>query len=197
MSSKDEGYSGEIRIRGVVDITNGSYHQRARNHFVNYILYQLGNFMATGGTSSGGWTYGTANNWYVYPFTKAHMEIGSDTVTPTTFTTSDLVSPLSGGTAPTSQSGSTQTIANGCAVNYTGEWQPNTVSGTVGEMGLFLCTGTTLNAFPTVSSTMTMNGTQVPILSSRLSEADGDFVSFVIDVTKPLTINWTVSFTFV
>jgi hypothetical protein len=39
--------SGEIRVRGFVDIWNGAYHQRVKNHFVGTMLNQLINQIAT------------------------------------------------------------------------------------------------------------------------------------------------------
>jgi hypothetical protein len=120
------------------------------------------------------------------------MVLGTNTTTPTNISMTALVTPIgtAPGTKPNSQAGSTAALSNGASVTYTSTWNAGTVSGTVGEIGLYLYIQSTLAAFGA--------GTISPsaVFASRLSVADGDFTAFTINTAAPLTINWTVQFTF-
>jgi hypothetical protein len=176
---------GEIRIRGIVDIQNGKYHQRARNHFVGAMLNGLINFLAFTGTISNGYAA------YGWTGLNGYMVLGTNTTTPTNISMTSLVSPIgtAPGTKPNSQVGSTAALSNGASVTYTATWNAGTVSGTVGEIGIYLYVDNTLRTFGSTPSPATT-------FASRLSVADGDFTSFTINTAAPLTINWTIQFTF-
>jgi len=118
------------------------------------------------------------------------MYIGSDTSTATTVTMTSLVSPI--GTAPgtgpntNSYSGAYySTSTTPVVITYNAIWNAGTVSGTLGEAGLYLSINTGgLTNGATASS---------PGLASRLSAADGSFTAFTINTAAALTVTWTVS----
>jgi hypothetical protein len=180
---------GEIRIRGIVDIQNGKYHQKARNHFVGAMLNELINFLSA--ANLGQAYFIPAYNWTYLNY--GFMVLGTDTTTPTNKSMTALVVPIgtAPGTKPNSQTGSTAALANGASVTYTATWNAGTVSGTVGEIGLYLYIDNTLWTFGANGPT-----SQVSQFASRLSVGDGDFTAFTINTAAPLTINWTIQFTF-
>jgi len=166
-----------IGIRGTVKIENGEYIAIGRNHWVGQGLETIGNYLVNVNslTSAG-------NGWEIY--------IGSDTSTATTVEMTSLVSPIGSapGTAPntTSQSGtyySTSTIP--VVLTYIATWNAGTVSGTLGEAGLYL----------TIITNSLTNGSNAssPGLASRLSAADGSFTAFTINTAAALTVTWTVN----
>ncbi|GAJ23810.1 unnamed protein product, partial [marine sediment metagenome] len=76
--------------------------------------------------------------------------------------------------------------------DITAQWVAGTVSGTVGELALYLGAFTALS----VNWTRREEYAFPVIMVSRLSEADGDFSSFVIDETKSLTVEWDLEVSF-
>ena len=117
------------------------------------------------------------------------IRLGSDTTTPTTYELETLLSMID--VAPTSFVPSTDNPSAGVyRAIWTAVWNAGTISGTVGEMGLFCNIQKTLGT-PTItlkSLTATM--------WSRLSSADGDFTSFTINETVPLSVEWRIIFQF-
>jgi hypothetical protein len=118
------------------------------------------------------------------------MYIGSDTSTPTTVSMTSLVSPIgtAPGTAPNGKSfsgGYYSTSTTPVVITWISSWNAGTVSGTLGEAGLYLF----INYFG-----LTNGGTATnPGLASRLSAADGSFTAFTINTSVALTITWIVS----
>jgi hypothetical protein len=188
--------SGEIRVRGFVDIWNGTYHQRVKNHFVGTMLNQLINQIATDtsqfGNSivSGAFGFGDWSG-----IGDSYMIIGTDTANKTIISTGGLSAPIGGASPikPNTQSGSTQSISNGAAVVLTSTWNAGTVSGTVGEIGIY---GRSNASTGLVGFGSHFYGGGGNFFASRLSVADGDFTAFTINTAAPLTINWTIQFTF-
>jgi len=181
-------------IRGLVTIRQGDrvIVKDIPNHFVDNGLKGLISQIINAGHDSGGshtYHYLWANGWNMY--------LGSDTTTVTTTTMTALVSPIgtAPGTAPNSKSGS---LKDGSAdgiwnVVFLATWNPGTVSGTCGELGLYGKPPD--NASFAWRPTSTFNPTAV--MFSRLSSADADFSSFVIDEGVPLTVEWKVQCSFV
>jgi hypothetical protein len=188
--------SGEIRIRGFVEVCNGTYRQRFKNHFVGTMLNQLINQIATdtsiqSTTVSGAFGFGDWSG-----ISDSYMLIGTDTSNRTTISTGGLSAPIGGATPvkPNTQSGSTQLLlGTGAAVILTSTWNAGTVTGTVGEIGIYGRSNAGANLIGFGSR---FYGTGSSFFSSRLSVADGDFTGFAINVAAPLTINWTIQFTF-
>ena len=97
------------------------------------------------------------------------------------------------GTDPDSQSGATSSPAGGSyRVSWLAVWNAGSLAAiNVSELGLRLyLDGYALNAFGGTSSPA------AKVFFSRLSDADGDFTTFLVDVTKPLTIEWRLTFSF-
>ena len=179
----------EIKIRGYIQFINGDKKTRwYRNHFVNAGLIQLANYFSantiagTGDVPANGWTSVGAG----------YIVLGTNTTTPTTASMTQLVSPIgtAPGTKPNAQNGLTGTLSNGYYVIYQATWNAGTVSGTVGEVGLYLKGYSTFYSFGQGQSNITLN------MFSRLSAADGDFSPQTINTSYPFTVNWQLSFTF-
>lgn len=173
--------------------------ENQRNHFTNGMLRGLLSFMV-------GSTFGarqTRNNGY----TAAHRAwyadwnilLGVDTVTPTTHNMTALVSPIS--TNPNTRicEGLT-TISNAERyINWTAIWNANTISGTIGEMGLWFRPFTNISpswshiydGYGDVTSSLTST------MCSRLSSASEDFSPFSIDPSRSLTITWELGVRYV
>lgn len=190
----------KIVIQSVVTIRNGDTVIRAKNHFVQTGLCMLVNLLmipvvpANPSTQ----TFLASYNWTTSPFAKSFMVLGTNTSAPTTVNMSALSAPI--GTAPgtkaNSQAGATLALANGAEIDYTSTWNAGTVSGTVGEIGLYLNTPGASWMAPIVFGTSPTAGQENPAMFSRLSSADGDFTAFAINVANPLSITWAIQFTF-
>jgi hypothetical protein len=178
-----------IGIRGTVKIENGEHVVIGKNHWVAQGLETIGSFLLsscfinpTTAIPNGSTLGGAVYNWSMY--------IGSDTSNPTTVSMTSLVSPIgtAPGTAPNTKSYSGiyySTSTTPIVLSYVATWNAGIVSGTVGEVGLYLY----------IDSYGLTNGTAVtnPGLVSRLSVADGSFTAFTINTAAALTVTWTVS----
>jgi hypothetical protein len=178
-----------IGIRGTVKIENGKHIAIGRNHWVAQGLEAIGSFLVWNGyvlnSANGGGTtpyYGALYSWNIY--------LGSDTSTATTVSMTSLVSPIgtAPGTGPNTKSYSGvyySTSTTPVVLTWIAAWNAGTVSGTLGETGLYLYIDTnTLTNGATASN---------PGLASRLSAADGSFAAFTINTAAALTVTWTVS----
>lgn len=186
------GKNTEIIMWGEVTIRNGDRVFKARNHFVDAGLKGLIStliFADFNAEAASRYWYLFSNTWNIY--------IGSDTVTPTTTGMTALVSPIGAapGTAPDSKN--VPTIHDGSPDGdwyaiWSATWNAGTVSGTLGECALYM------KSPDMITFGWVIAGTYNPtvVMVSRMSAADGDFSSFVIDNTKPLVVDWTIHFTF-
>jgi len=181
----------QILIRGLVTIKQGNkiIVKEALNHWVdNGLKGILSTIIST--YAKGAIWYLWGNSWNIY--------LGSDTSTTTTPGMTSLVAPIGAapGTAPNSKSITVTTDeANGIfKATFIATWNAGTVSGTVGELALYMKaparTSFGWDVYPNDYNPSV-------VMISRLSSADGDFSSFIIDETKPLTVEWTVQFSFV
>jgi len=168
--------SDTLSLVGIVIIENGENKVIGKNHWVGQGLETIGGFLV------GGAGNGAASTMY----------IGSDTATTTTVSMTALASPIgtAPGTAPNSFSSNYLTnidsTVSGTAT-YSATWNTGTVSGTLGEVGLYVKGYSGLSG-----STYATN----PALASRLSAADGSFTAFTINTTAVLTVTWIVSFVY-
>jgi hypothetical protein len=181
----EKAYAGDfIGIRGTVKIENGEHVAIGKNHWVAQGLETIAVLLVwNGNTSSTSYSvFGAVYNWNIY--------IGSDTSTATTVSMTSLVSPIgtAPGTGPNTKSYSGvyySTSTTPIVITYNATWNAGTVSGTLGETGLYLYINTNgLTNGATASN---------PGLASRLSAADGSFTSFTINTAAALTVTWTVS----
>jgi len=175
----EKAYVGDfIGIRGTVKIENGEHIAIGRNHWVGQGLEGIGSYLVVNATN----VYGATYSWNIY--------IGSDTTTATTVSMTSLVSPIgtAPGTAPNAKSYSGAYYSSSTTpvvLTYTATWNAGTVSGTLGEAGLYLYLGYTNLQNYSMAST--------PGLASRLSVADGSFTAFTINTSVALTITWIVN----
>lgn len=183
-----------INIRGYVEIRNGDTVINGKNKFVQSLLGHISNIMTLGRIS---WTQASSLFWRG-PMYSLNMYLGTDTVTTTTYNTTALYSPIgtSPGTAPNTLLGSTVNPSNGVfQIVITATWNTGTVSGTVGEMALYLNLTPALKGYQWGgSSTQEYGAVQ---LASRLAVADGTISSFIIDNTKPLAVTWIIQVSFI
>jgi len=123
------------------------------------------------------------------------MYLGTDTDTTTTHNLTALVSPI--GSAP----GTPPDHTSGCDISNpsTGVWETcfiaiwyaGSVSGTVGELALYL------RAFDNLTPGWSESYSDKSlVMVSRLSVADGDFSAFTIDTSKSLTVEWKIRIEF-
>lgn len=183
--SQHIGVDASVLVSGHVRIENGDTVIEGKNKITSRLLRDLINFI-------GGHTFGdnngtlnraynnTAGNW-VY--------LGTDTTTPTNSSTDALIVPIGSPTKCSTISSNAWNTGNVYYVQWMATFNPGTVSGTVGEMGLYLyCGGSTLNSF------MSTYSLQSSAMVARYAVADGEFTSFTIDTTKPVIVVWTFKF---
>lgn len=180
-----------IQLEGMVTIRQGDrVLARAANHFVDQGLKSIISLIIFGSLTTNQAIRCAAHGWKTY--------LGSDTSTPTNTGHTALVSPI--GTAPgTPPNSTTGSVKDGSSDGvwhgkYIATWNAGTVSGTVGEAGLYLCLPILNQTAFKWQASLT---SETLYMASRLSSADGDFSSFVIDDTVPLTVEWTVQMSFV
>jgi len=172
----DNNISDNLSIVGIVVIENGENKVIGRNHWVGQGLETIGSFLA------GGASNGATSNIY----------IGSDTLIPTTVSMTGLIVPIGSapGTAPNtlnvSYSTNIDSIIPGIVI-YNATWNAGTVSGTVGEVGLYLQGYGGLSG-----STYATN----PGLGARMAAGDGAFPPFVIDTSVALNVSWFIRFVY-
>lgn len=183
-ANQEIGVDTQVLVSGHVRIENGDTVIEGKNKITKHFLLSLINFIS-------GHTFtdnaGPLNrNWNNTAYTWVYL--GTDTTTPTNASTGSLVAPIGPTKCSTISTTSWQT-GNACYVQWNATFNPGTVSGTVGEMGIYLyCKGDSLNA---AGSTYTNNASQ---MLARYAVADSEFSTFSIDTTKPVVVVWTFKF---
>jgi hypothetical protein len=184
----EKAYVGDfIGIRGTVKIENGEHVAIGRNHWVAQGFEIIGQYLTYNTQYNSAYVQGASYNWNIY--------IGSDTSTTTTVGMTSLVSPIGNapGTAPNTKSISGayySTSTTPVVITWIATWNAGTVSGTLGETGLYLWDLYYYNGLrPLTNASYATN----PALASRLSAADGSFTAFTINTAAALTVTWTVS----
>ena len=175
----------KIKISGKVRIENGSILIEGNNHFTDAMMKTIISFLGSYKSRSGSSSYtspGPTSNWSIY--------LGSDTSTATTHDMTALVSPIgtSPGVEPNTKHGALSNSEPGIwRVIYTAVWDSGTVSGTLGELGLYL---KTTSYFEFGKTDWYCN--TGPEMVSRLASADGAFTAFTINTSEPLSVTWTI-----
>ena len=162
-----------------------------KGHIVNAGLIMLANFfgvpyLQNASTSAMLPSYNFATiNGYIQLGTGGNV---------TTATTTALTTPVA--SKANSQSGSTTNPSNGAyKVNFTATWNAGALTAlTITEMGLWLNQFSGLSTLQTFGTIVSENASGTLFFFSRISVADGDFASFVINTAVPLTITWTLTF---
>lgn len=172
-------------ISGHVRIENGDTVIEGKNKLTKNLMLSLANYFSGNVVQD---NYGTLNRDYTNP-ASIWMYLGTNTNTPTDNTTTALSNPIGGPTKCTQIYSSAWSSGNAYYVQWIGIFKPGTVSGTVGELGLYLwgkC-----NALNAAGSTFARDATY---LMARYAAADSEFTPFTIDPTKPVVIVWTLKF---
>jgi len=180
-----------LSIQGSVSMAQGPkiLVNNVHNHFVDAGLKGI-----LGLLLSGRLTY-----WHSFRFPSYNWNIylGTDTEHVTTSTMNSLTAPIgdSPGTAPNLKSVPTVHDGGGDGkwyAVYQATWNAHTISGTVGEAALYM-----VDCLQTTFRWSTPNTTSpTPHMFSRLSKADADFDSFIIDEDVPLVVEWKLGFCF-
>lgn len=182
----------EIKLQGLVSISQGDkiLCRDTRNHFVDAGLKGIISTIIFSTTYKDGRNWDLwSNSWHIY--------LGSDTTTPTVTTMTELASPIGAapGTAPSSKS--ITSIHDGTPDGdwyaiWQATWNPGSVSGTVGEAALYMRAPDKATFRWEITSTYT----PAEVMVSRVSSADTDFSSFVINTSLPLTVDWKIRWYF-
>jgi len=199
--AKVKGLSDRIAIKGYITIWQGEGEEkklicrRKENHWVDggiqgLISALIGQYIRS---------YYSGNVQVFYWSNNPNIYLGTDTAAPTTHSMTALTSPIGAppGTAPDTIFGAnlTNPSAGTFKIDITAQWVAGTISGTVGELALYLGAFTDLSP-NWVKDTPGGSYTYPVIMVSRLSAADTDFSSFVIDETKSLTVQWDLEVSF-
>lgn len=180
----------KLKIKGKVTIWQGEGEDKkiivkeAPNKWVDQGLKGLLSALLckTIGSPSYMWTY----QWKMY--------LGQDTTTATSHNLTALTDPI--GSAPGTEPNTTygENISNPATgewkTAFVAIWNAGTVSGTVGEVALYL------RAFDNMTAEWTGSRTYPRVMVSRIASADGSFSPFTIDTSKSLTVYWEVVMTF-
>lgn len=168
-----------LSLSGHVRIENGDTVIEGKNKMSNNLVVSLASIF-------GSHTCAGDHVPFYNPFTYCYFALGTDTQTPTTVSTAGLISPIGAPTKPTGYSRNYWVDGYTYYVMTTVTWDPGTVTGTVGELGLFAFLRNTLQA---VQGSYSASSGQ---LLSRISVADGELTAFTIDTTKPVVVSWTL-----
>lgn len=174
-----------VLVSGHVKVTNGDTVIEGKNKITSRLLRDLANFI-------GGNTFGDNNgtlNRYYNNTTYNWVYLGTDTTTPTNSSTDALIAPIGSPTKCSTITSTSWQTGNAFYVQWMATFNPGTVTGTVGEMGIYLYgNGSTLNTF---MSSYAMQGS---FMAARYAVADSEFTSFAIDTAKPVIVVWTFKF---
>ena len=171
----------KIKISGFVRIENGNTIIEGKNHFTDAMMKTIISFLGSKREPNSTKPL-PAYSWSVY--------LGSDTSTATTHDMTALVSPIgaSPGTESTTKHGALSNSEPGIwRVVYTAVWDSGAVSGTLGELGLYMRT----TSYFEFDKTNWYCDTG-PEMVSRLASADGAFTAFTINTSEPLSVTWTI-----
>jgi len=190
----------ELKLKGRVTIYQGEGDEKevivnkAKNKWVDQGLKGLLSYLL------GSQLYvPTSNYYYIYYWAyDFKVYLGRNTTTTTTHNLTALIDPIGSapGTAPNRVSGEDRTNpATGTwHTAYIAVWDAGTVSGTVGEVALYLRPFTSITAVWTLGA---VGNYLYPLaMVSRCSVADGDFSPFTIDPSKSLTVYWEVQISY-
>lgn len=181
-----------IKMFGDVEITNGDNVVTGRNHFLNNGFRSIYDIILL--TYINAYNKNDACTYYYYlPANSWYMRLGTDTTTVTDPTMDELTSLIA--IAPTSQQ---MFITDGTddghyIITFRSIWATGTISGTVGEMGLYMRCGENINQHMYSSKYYTAITPPVKLVA-RMTCIDNDFSPIVIDETKPFIVDWNMNF---
>ena len=186
-------FGDEIRVKDEITCWQGDKLQfRTKGHIVSYGLMLMVNYLSFAGTSSATAAYGMMYSWYI--------RCGTGTGA-TGQATIGLVTINS--TAPNTMSGTNSNPSTGqYRIAWTATWNSGTLSAiTITEFGMWWNNG--FAGSPTVPSLTSFGSNYIyqsgganTQFASRISSTDGDFTSFTVNTSVPLTLQWNLTFTF-
>jgi hypothetical protein len=187
-------FGDEIRIKDEITCWQGDKIQfRTKGHIVSQGLICIVNWIsyAGSGTAVACWGLMPSSGWYI--------RCGTGTGA-TSQSTTGLVTQVS--TTPNTLSGTNSNPATGqYRIAWTATWNSGVLSAiTITEFGMwwnnsFGSSGAmSLNSFGNTGYA-NQSGSN-PEFTSRISSTDGDFTSFTVNTTVPLTLQWNLTFTF-
>lgn len=187
---------GELVVWGEAVIKNGATEIRARNKIVGQGLRHMLNNGMLGFTANCGSginiTYPPA--FETNQLTRSYMRVGvgggATTDTTTALTAVNTTNPDS--TAIANDNPSSGVYRR----KFTATWNAGTLPAiTVTEIGVFGFLNTVLGTIPAGSAGATTNGVALTLFA-RLSAADSEFTSFLVNTAVPLVIEYRVVWTF-
>lgn len=192
-----------IKIKGIVTIRqlDKILIKESVNHFVDAGLKGLISTIIGKGCYN---TYKNTDIWNLWE-KDWQMYLGQDTAIPTAHDMTELQTPIGSapGTPPdtvniTVKDGGAGGDADGVYhAKYIASWNIGTLPAvTLGEAALYLRAPTKTEFGWKIEEAYGETYTPDLVMISRLSSADVDFSSFVIDDTKPLTAEWTIELSF-
>lgn len=178
-----------MKITGTYSVMNGDNNFSAKNKFVKKGLHGIMLPFVVYCDSSTTDEYGFGHNMKI--------KVGDDTSTETVVGMDSLTSLTNG--SPDNTSITVHQDGDEYYAVYTSTWESGNITGTLGELGIFLyLPNDEVNADDTSKNPPYDADYRMGSVSmlSRVCEADGDFTSFEIDDTEPLTIEYRLSLTF-
>jgi hypothetical protein len=185
-------FGDEIKIKDEITCWQGDKIQfRTKGHIVSQGLIMMVNYLSFAGYA-GYYQYGPGVSGYWY------IRCGTGTGS-TVQSTTGLVTQNS--TVPNTLSGTNSNPSAGqYRIAWTATWNSGTLSAvTVTEFGLWWNSAFTsspnapsLNSFGSIGANTITNAQ----FASRISSTDGDFTSFTVNTSVPLTLQWNLTFTF-
>lgn len=172
-------------VSGHVRIENGDTVIEGKNKITKLGILDLINYISS---QSHGNDNVTKNRYPSHPGYQ-WVYLGTDTTTPTTKSTTALTAPIGSPTKNIGTISYATTPTGGYAASWAFTFNPNTVTGTVGEIGLYLPVRAN-----SLYAALGSYGWDNYLMWSRFAVADGEFDAFTIDTTKPIIITWTLLF---
>lgn len=179
-----------IKFSGDVSIENcDNIQKQCHNHLINNGFRTLFDILCLNYINMPFVFSGSTVYYYHFPANSWYIHLGIDTTTVTTPTMTELTSLI------VVEPSSKQIIVTDGTddghyiITYRCIWDAGTISGTIGEMGLYMRAGEHTSEWNAVNTYTP----QVKMIA-RLANADGDFESIVINEEQPFIVDWNIHF---
>lgn len=181
-----------IKINGIVDINNGDNKFESSNHMLNNGFKAIfGILLLTYVSRFTGYPYNRTCS-VQFPINSWYIRVGTDTTTITTPTMSGLTSLIDIAPSMKQVIVTDGTDTGHYKITYRCIWDAGTISGTIGELGLYMRAGEQISQWSAYGNNVVI-AADVKMIA-RLSSADGLVSPIIIDETKPLIIDWNMNF---
>jgi len=179
-----------IGLKTAVEIQHGDSIQIGENKILFRGRLSLISSIAAGsiqvsGTNNGGWSN--------LPGASYSLRLGTDVSSPTDLNQASLIAELGWLIGLTQQKATFSNASErGCTFIFTAPPNALTDGVTIGEFGLYMSNWTATGFRHTVPN----NFNPAQSLFSRIAAGDGELTPFVYNAALPLTVAWTVKFSF-